>query len=422
MKCSEAVEWMNRYLDHDLSETEQKQLLQHLDNCADCSEMFDMLKRVSDQLDNLPDVKPRYSLVDAIMPQLDELDRLEAAEDKSGPAQGNVAPLMRSVRNSRQEDQERISSKRRTRLWARTAGGAAAAIILGFCIYQFQPKQIPNAEPATEKDMTTSSTMDTSDSSSAGTNSGNTVEGSSGSDGGAASPSDSMFSSSGNNNGTALKQPEPTPEPADTKDAKNGSTSSNSPNATASPNPDNGQQSSHASGEKVAPNSAGATAAPGESPSVSPANPEGGSAPASADSSQDPQQLFVADSGADDNAQEPKGEPLEGDKRLDDEMIDPQISRHNEESTIFDITSLLPSNQWVSPDGNYVAMLEDEHLNVYDISSGKQVKIYDDPLKGEWAGGEWAAEGAVFSYSVIQDGVTVSSKVDAKQAAASLQK
>lgn len=34
MKCPEAVEWMHRYLDHDLNEEESFLLFEHIRNCG----------------------------------------------------------------------------------------------------------------------------------------------------------------------------------------------------------------------------------------------------------------------------------------------------------------------------------------------------------------------------------------------------
>ena len=150
MKCSEMLELMNRYLDHDLGEIEQKQLFQHLDGCNECAETFDTLRRISTKLENLPDVSPRYSLVDAILPKLDEIDQSRISEDVAdmAPIKSNVTPLERDKLSSENGTQN-SSKRRRYKVWPRITGGvAAAAAILLFCMYQFQPKTIPNAEPA----------------------------------------------------------------------------------------------------------------------------------------------------------------------------------------------------------------------------------------------------------------------------------
>lgn len=44
MKCEEVVEWMHRYLDHDLGEAETAQMLQHVAKCPECAENFSLLQ------------------------------------------------------------------------------------------------------------------------------------------------------------------------------------------------------------------------------------------------------------------------------------------------------------------------------------------------------------------------------------------
>ena len=43
MKCPEVVEWMHRYVDHDLNEEESDLLFEHLRHCEDCAEKFELL-------------------------------------------------------------------------------------------------------------------------------------------------------------------------------------------------------------------------------------------------------------------------------------------------------------------------------------------------------------------------------------------
>ncbi|UUZ86756.1 zf-HC2 domain-containing protein [Paenibacillus sp. P26] len=67
--CQEVIELMQRYLDRDLDETEYSRMLGHLQQCPDCSELFERLVNLSQELESLPKVTPPYSLVDAILPQ-----------------------------------------------------------------------------------------------------------------------------------------------------------------------------------------------------------------------------------------------------------------------------------------------------------------------------------------------------------------
>lgn len=74
MRCEEVSEYMQRDLDHDLNDEEQRKLRDHLAFCEECTVIYERLKKLSDELEQLPDVKPAYSIVDAIIPQLDMLD------------------------------------------------------------------------------------------------------------------------------------------------------------------------------------------------------------------------------------------------------------------------------------------------------------------------------------------------------------
>lgn len=58
MKCAEVMEWMHRYLDHDLSQEEMLEMFRHIDDCPSCAEVLDRLTLLSQQLEQLPDVKP----------------------------------------------------------------------------------------------------------------------------------------------------------------------------------------------------------------------------------------------------------------------------------------------------------------------------------------------------------------------------
>lgn len=107
MKCSEVTDWMQRYLDNDLQESEREKMHEHLRECTSCAEMFDRLNRLSDELVSLPKVVPPISLVDAILPRLDEIDRQQRSAES--------APLWRKLRK---------------RVPYRAVGGVAAACVL----------------------------------------------------------------------------------------------------------------------------------------------------------------------------------------------------------------------------------------------------------------------------------------------------
>jgi hypothetical protein len=75
MNCEEVIELMQRELDGDLSQVEQRRLFQHLPLCQDCQTLFGNLSALSLQLEALPKVQPKYSIVDSILPMLDHIDQ-----------------------------------------------------------------------------------------------------------------------------------------------------------------------------------------------------------------------------------------------------------------------------------------------------------------------------------------------------------
>lgn len=75
MKCQGVMEFMQRFLDHDLGEQEHQMMKNHMEQCTSCANMFERLNRLSNELVHLPKVVPPFSIVDSIMPRLDEIDR-----------------------------------------------------------------------------------------------------------------------------------------------------------------------------------------------------------------------------------------------------------------------------------------------------------------------------------------------------------
>lgn len=104
MKCQEVTEWMQRYMDHDLNETETSLLMDHLSKCEHCPPVFERLELLSQELTQLPLVEPPYSIVDRIIPQLNDIERLDSPiqsvnsdhEDKEPTAGSRIIPLLKS--------------------------------------------------------------------------------------------------------------------------------------------------------------------------------------------------------------------------------------------------------------------------------------------------------------------------------------
>ncbi|WP_127579772.1 zf-HC2 domain-containing protein [Paenibacillus koleovorans] len=129
MTCQEAVEWMQRDLDHDLSDSERQALVSHMSRCPDCAEMFTRLQQLSLELAQLPKVTPPYSLVDAILPRLEELDReriFEQTEKNAGPA---VHPFP-AAPAAGQRGERRASRWKRLFPFSAIGGVVAAGIVL----------------------------------------------------------------------------------------------------------------------------------------------------------------------------------------------------------------------------------------------------------------------------------------------------
>ncbi|PQP85260.1 hypothetical protein C0Q44_12465 [Paenibacillus sp. PCH8] len=144
MKCEEVVEWMHRYLDHDLGEAETAQMLQHVAQCPECAENFSLLRALSRELEDLPQVSPKFSLVDAIMPQLDAID--EARREQSSTIQ-EMTPVPAAFENLQRSSERKTKQKWLNSMAGRMSMGAtAAAVVLGFAIWGYQPEQIENAD------------------------------------------------------------------------------------------------------------------------------------------------------------------------------------------------------------------------------------------------------------------------------------
>ncbi|ANS75192.1 hypothetical protein AWM70_11745 [Paenibacillus yonginensis] len=426
MKCQEANEWMNRYLDHDLSEIETKQLFQHLDSCPDCAETFDMLKRISAGLDSLPDVKPRYSLVDSILPRLDEMDRLdEQAEVKSDTSSTPSvmtplvaeADLLRRTDKSDANRRARGTQTQRRRLWTRVAGGAAAVVILGFCVYQFQPKEIPNAEPAVQQQRSAASlSEETAGSSDAASHEPSSSSQSKEINGsfvpGIAADHRTASEPGAEQNPDRVSQATPSPQDKGNSGAK-GQTSDKG-NSDSDPGK---VQSAVPPKESARPNSS--TGAEDRSFKLDTPKALADSVPSD---DTDPNLSGPGDGSSD---PESDGTAFIMDAPDSDPSLVPPSTDVSKNSLSMGIQAMNETNVWKSPNGKYVAKLEDGHLNVYLISSdGNLTRIYDDPVNGEWKAGSasWSEEGSIFAYTVNEENGPVESQVDADQAAALIQK
>ncbi|WP_044479355.1 zf-HC2 domain-containing protein [Paenibacillus antibioticophila] len=375
MKCSEAVEWMHRYIDHDLSEEESSALLEHIQNCRDCKEEFAMLKELSAQLEELPVLAPRYSLVDAILPQLEALD-LGRREEGSASEEIPAATMAAEPVNRRRE---RTSG--RSRAYRTGALGLAAAVILGVFIYQVEPRTVRDAEIASY------SVMDTSENSS--------LE-SSAQDMGQSSDADHMTSGSAQEE-AAQDASSATPEPEASDNNKPAADEQST--ADSSPTADSGHSTGTApeQPDSPVPNQKSPSSSSEQKPTSQEneklANKEDTSAANRADASED----AVRD-------ERPSDPPL----IQENEGIAEQQGDLQDGGMMMGISRFAMPDEWTSPDGLFLVKYLDEHLYLYRNEFDSSTMVTDLPVEGDWVSGEWSEDGTVFTYIVEKDGVSAS--------------
>ncbi|WP_301292563.1 zf-HC2 domain-containing protein [Paenibacillus tyrfis] len=144
--CQEVIELMQRYLDRDLDETEYSRMLQHLQQCPDCTELFERLVNLSNELESLPKVTPPFSLVDAILPKLEQLEAAGAVPDTAYAASDKIERETEALRAKTAPDpaDERPtwgSWRKNMREWISFpvfGGVVAAGLVFGFFLFQSQ--------------------------------------------------------------------------------------------------------------------------------------------------------------------------------------------------------------------------------------------------------------------------------------------
>ncbi|AZN40422.1 anti-sigma factor family protein [Paenibacillus albus] len=146
MNCQEVTEYMQRQLDDDLNGEETEILMTHTRQCPECAAMMERLQLLNEGLENLPKVTPSYSLVDAILPRLAELkvsgEGAEEAAVEAVPAK--VVPFDGAAKSG--------SGKRK---WnerytiSAFAGIAAAAVVIVFFLFNYNPNRMGNSDNST---------------------------------------------------------------------------------------------------------------------------------------------------------------------------------------------------------------------------------------------------------------------------------
>ncbi len=121
MNCQEGMELMQRYVDRDLNGEETSDLMEHVGQCPDCAAMFERLVRLSRGLEQLPHVVPPYSLVDAVLPELNKIQADAAPAEAAEPA--SLFPRGRRL------------ERRHSRSWiTRISGVVALGVVVGLLL------------------------------------------------------------------------------------------------------------------------------------------------------------------------------------------------------------------------------------------------------------------------------------------------
>lgn len=369
MNCQEVVEYMHRYLDQDLDPEETAQMYRHIAVCPVCAEQFNVLKALSRNLEDLPAVIPPYSLVDSILPQLDAIDRARQEQIKQETDEGPAVMV------------PELKRKKRSGSWwgsiaGRTAiGTAAAVVILGVAIYNYEPKMLSDAELPIEEAVSSSPDTGSSETQELPDN-----EPSSGN------------SDTGNKNENQLDinlfgAEDDRNDPEEEKTSPDEKTPSNMDSALA---PEAQSDGKSEEGSPDAETSHRKDTMKDTDNSVSVPVPE-------ADKPSAPQQDAVPE------AQTPK------DSQTTQKPSTNSTPMENRENAFdyfqkFSIASM--PEHWTSPDGLHSVSLEMDQLVVYrHPSATDQVPevLRTVPVKGEWIGGEWSEDSKSFTYKVLVD-------------------
>lgn len=375
MKCAEVMEWMHRYLDHDLSQEEMLEMFRHIDDCPSCAEIFDRLTMLSRQLEELPDVKPPFSLVDSILPQLEQLDRGVREEPVMvGSEDPKIVPFTRQ--STRGKKPKGASIATRTGI-----GAAAAAVILLFAIFNM-PESMPGADmdqaynsagsEASSKMMTESA--DNAATADAGQN--NSTDGS----------GEIFFAEQATSEPDAEGAPLNSTGPA----TEDGAKSADIP-AAADSGPAQGKEPPATQAPSAKRN---ATAPPAENSRKGSSGNDDLAADPAAQS-----QIFMGT--AQEDAAADTAAPEEG------ALQDPNAAEPGAMGLLPALVASQPS--WPSPDGRYTAELAGQQVVIYSApagsAEGERVALNSLPMEGTWVSGVWSEDSSQFTYvTQLQDG------------------
>ncbi|WP_458123484.1 zf-HC2 domain-containing protein [Paenibacillus sp. Z3-2] len=409
MKCEEVVEWMHRYLDHDLGETETAQMLQHVAKCPECAENFSLLRALSRELEELPQVSPKFSLVDAIMPQLDAID--EARREQSSTIQ-EMSPVPAAFENLQRSSERKTKQKWLNSMAGRMSmGAAAAAVILGFAIWGNPPEQIENAdsmlmssgasqESGNVDENPLSKNIENYDTATSSQPSSNDVF----VDQSNVSPTEpdnqGVETIPEENGGDKVEEPEvqvdqtpkqPATEPTPAPNKGTQDDSSNSPSTDSqkdlTPNPDSEPQN--------------------QDSESAPTSSADGKVNRTTQPDSEDDQTFTSQDTAPNMTEDA---PVEGDAATDSGTgADSSGGNQGFAGPDQGITSSAASKEWKSPDGSYVVMLIGDQISIYSkpVNEPDVLNLVEQRnIEGTLKSASWSKDGTLFNYETDKDGTT----------------
>ncbi|MET3940669.1 cell division protein FtsN [Paenibacillus sp. PvP094] len=418
MKCEEVVEWMHRYLDHDLGDAETAQMLQHVAQCPECAENFSLLRALSRELEDLPQVTPKFSLVDAIMPQLDAID--EARREQSSTIQ-EMTPVPAAFENLQRSSERKPKQKWLNSMVGRMSmGAAAAAVVLGVAIFGYEPEKVENAESMMMSSGSTqeagaidqnalSRELENDESLPPDSNNGPFVDDTEKK----SSMSEKMDPEIVPDENESEQSPEPEVKDNQTSN-QSGTTSETDKSSEArntTPDASNSQKSPDQGQDTQPKNQDSSTAAvpPADENEKESTETSDGRDPESYNTQGIAPEVEMKEptednqsSGTDSGAAAPNGSK---------EFVAPDQG----------ITSTMTSKEWSSPDGSYVVMLIDNQLSVYSKSatdSDVLNLVEQRNLEGTLKTAGWSSDSTSFNYETDKDGTTVKNSFTVPSASA----
>ncbi|WP_339236089.1 zf-HC2 domain-containing protein [Paenibacillus sp. FSL R5-0517] len=411
MKCEEVVEWMHRYLDHDLGEAETAQMLQHVAKCPECAENFSLLRALSRELEELPQVSPRFSLVDAIMPQLDAID--EARKEQSSTIQ-EMNPVPATFENLQRSSERKTKQKWLNSMAGRMSmGAAAAAVVLGFAIWGYQPEQIENAdsmmlssgasqESGNVDENPLSKNIENNDPAASSTPSSNDVFVDNSNTSSTEGDNLGTETTPEENGGEKVQEPEVRSDPTPQQPATESTPSSNKgtqDNSSKTPTTDNQRnQVQDQDSEQKNPDSGSAprTPADGEENGVTETD-NGDSFTSQTIVPNVNEDAPVEGNSAPDSATSAAGTDASGGSQGFAAGPDQEMS-----------TTAAPK-EWKSPDGSYVVMLIGDQISIYSKPVGEPDVlnlVEQRSIEGTLKSASWSKDGTLFNYETDKDGTT----------------